>query len=74
MTINSAEAAKPATSKVWSSILNAISAGWEDSSRPRHPRLYRDELTPHLARDLGLMDAMEKPSLSQEVLERSPRL
>jgi hypothetical protein len=37
-------------------------------------RLYRDELSPHLARDLGLVDAIEKPVLSTGITEQAPRV
>ena len=40
----------------------------------RTPHLRREDLTPHLARDLGLIDGMEKPSLSPGIIERAPRL
>ncbi|MBS9719977.1 hypothetical protein JYU29_04655 [Tianweitania sp. BSSL-BM11] len=42
-------------------------------SHARPIRLYRDELTPHLARDLGLSDVMNKPSLSPGIVEQAPR-
>lgn len=43
--------------------------------KPAHPRLHVDELSPHLARDIGLADdGEERPSASPGVLGRSPRL
>jgi hypothetical protein len=42
--------------------------------RQRPPRLYREELSPHLARDLGLVDAVEKPILSTGIIDTAPRV
>mgnify|MGYP004538600043 CR=1 FL=1 len=35
--------------------------------------VHPDQLTPHMARDLGLTDTMEKPSLSLGIIEQAPR-
>jgi hypothetical protein len=56
-------------------FVSAAAAMIKDGSSiaARPPRLHHDELTPHMARDLGLTDVMEKPSLSPGIIEQAPR-
>ncbi|WP_312794142.1 hypothetical protein [Tianweitania sp.] len=53
-------------------VLTAMMKRSRTASRP--PHLRREDLTPHMARDLGLTDGMEKSSLSPGIIEQAPRL
>lgn len=68
------ERKEAACHKVFRSLLTNLAVPARRLFGRRLPRLYRDELSPHLARDLGLVDAFEKPVLSTGITEQAPRV